>query len=56
MPKRQKKARRPGWGRPILVDLPADADARLETARGMIDRTTFVRIAVIEKLDREQAA
>lgn len=50
------KRQRQGWGKPILVDLPETADARLESARGVLDRTTFVRIAVLEKLYREQAA
>lgn len=52
--KRRKQVRgkrqRPGWGKPILVDLPEAVDARLEEARGLIDRTTFVRMAVVEKL------
>jgi len=44
------KRQRPGWGKPILVDLPESVDARLDEARGLIDRTTFVRLAVLEKL------
>lgn len=62
-PKRRKpvktsRPRRDGWGKPILVDLPEDADARLEQARQRLalDRTSFVRTAVMERLNREDAA
>lgn len=62
-PKRRKPAkpsrpRRDGWGKPILVDLPAEADARLEDIRRRLalDRTSFVRTAVMERLNREDAA
>lgn len=58
--KRRKQVRgkrqRPGWGKPILVDFPEPEDAKLDRVRGVMDRTTFVRLAVIEKLAREQAA
>ena len=55
-PKPPSTGRRDGWGRPINFDLPLHDDARLERVRGILDRTTFARLAVLEKLDREQAA
>jgi hypothetical protein len=62
-PKRRKpiklsRPRRDGWGKPILVDLPVDADARLEEVRQRLalDRTSFVRTVVMERLNREDAA
>jgi len=55
-PKPPSTGRRDGWGRPINFDLPLPDDERLERARGVMDRSTFVRIAVLEKLAREEAA
>ena len=57
MPKpKTPQGRRAGWGRPITFDLPIDLDTRLERSRGLLDRTTYVRLAVEEKLDRESQA
>lgn len=57
MPKpKTPQGRRAGWGRPITFDLPLDLDARMERARGLLDRTTYVRVAVEEKLNRESQA
>jgi len=52
------RPRRDGWGKPILVDLPAEADARLEEARQRLalDRTSFVRSVLMERLNAEVAA
>lgn len=55
-PKLSSPGRRPGWGRPINFDLPISDDERLESVRGIVDRTTFARLAVLEKIAREQAA
>jgi len=58
-PKRTQppKGRRPGWGRPILLDLPDDADALLERERAKLglDRVAFCRVAILRQL-RERAA
>lgn len=56
-PKRTTKGRRPGWGRPILLDLPDDADALLERERAKLglDRVAFCRVAILRQL-RERAA
>lgn len=50
------KGRRKGWGKAILIDLPLPEDERLEKVRGVVDRTTFARVAVLEKIRRESAA
>lgn len=58
-PKRtQKPPARPGWGRAILFRLPDDADILLEQARARmgLDRASFCRVAVLERLSREVAA
>lgn len=61
MPKPKRPAKphaRPGWGRAILFRLPDDADALLERARRQtgLDRASFCRAAVMERLSREAAA
>jgi hypothetical protein len=55
-PKPSPVGRRDGWGRPINFDLPLTDDERLERVRGVLDRSTFVRLAVLEKLAREEQA
>lgn len=55
-PKPPSTGRRDGWGRPINFDLPLPDDERLERVRGVMDRSTFVRIAVLEKLARDEQA
>ena len=55
-PRTSSVGRRDGWGRPINFDLPLPDDERLERVRGVMDRSTFVRLAVLEKLAREEAA
>ena len=55
-PKPPSTGRRDGWGRPINFDLPLSDDERLERVRGIIDRTTFARLAMLEKLAREEQA
>ena len=55
-PKPPSTGRRDGWGRPINFDLPLQDDERLERVRGVLDRSTFVRLAVLEKLAREEQA
>lgn len=62
MPKRKptpiQRGRRPGWGRPIFLELPDDADVLLERARAEVglDRASFCRVAVLERLRKEVAA
>ncbi len=53
-----KPSRRPGWGRPIFLELPDDADTLLEKTRAKVglDRASFCRAVVMERLSREVAA
>lgn len=55
--KHTPKGRRPGWGRPILLDLPDDADALLERERARLglDRVAYCRAAIMRHL-AERAA
>lgn len=62
MPKKKRlpkrSSQRPGWGRPINLDLPDDADAVLERERARLglDRTSYCRVLVLRGLGREAAA
>ena len=49
--------RRPGWGRPIFVEFPVEMDARIEAERARLglDRASFVRSLVMERLSSEAA-
>ncbi len=56
--KQTKRVRREGWGPAILVDFPSEADQKLEATRKALglDRTTFVRTVVMQRLLSEVAA